>query len=325
MVEVFHEVRRCLRQDGTCWLVIGDSYYSTPTGSLSKKPSRLEGGRTTMRQQVAVHGVGPERIAACKHKDLVGIPWMLAFALRADGWYLRQDIIWSKPNPMPESVTDRCCKSHEHVFLLAKSKHYYFDHESLKEPCVTTINAQARNSKSTPNRGPREGGNGGLQAKALRMREGDLTRTRRDVWRISTQPYKEAHFATFPEELVTLALLAGVSARCCEHCAAPWVRVTEKTRQPTTRSFGKRGEGGQVESRHSGRAYEETTTTTGWRPTCKCRQRIAAHAVVLDPFCGSGTTGAVARRYGLNFIGIDLNKEYLQMARRRIARAEAAR
>lgn len=172
MVEVFREVRRVLRDDGTLWLNLGDSYSSHKGQSQGVDPK--SGARR--------FGLRPndKPMLGFKHKDLIGIPWRVAFALQADGWYLRQDIIWHKPNPMPESVKDRCTKAHEYIFLLSKSERYYFDSEAMKEPVVTT--------KAVGN---------------------DETRNRRSVWSVTTKPYKGAHFATYPPELIRPCILAG--------------------------------------------------------------------------------------------------------------------
>jgi site-specific DNA-methyltransferase (adenine-specific) len=185
MVEVFREVRRVLRDDGTLWLNLGDTYVGATSqhkngGSqghnscIAKKtmggiPS---GGRGDRNRKLYESGLAM--------KQLIGIPWRVAFALQADGWYLRQDIIWHKPNPMPESVKDRCTKAHEYIFLLSKSERYYFDSEAMKEPVVTT--------KAVGN---------------------DETRNRRSVWSVTTKPYKGAHFATYPPELIRPCILAG--------------------------------------------------------------------------------------------------------------------
>ena len=167
LVNIFRSVRNCLSDDGTLWVNIGDSYYNYRPGK----------GQALVQQTVATNKQDlPDKCArrgnkleGLKEKDLIGIPWMLAFALRADGWYLRQDIIWNKPNPMPESVRDRCTKSHEYVFLLSKNQNYYFDVDVIKEP----------------------------------------TRRKRSVWNINKKPYKGSHFAVFPPELITPCILAG--------------------------------------------------------------------------------------------------------------------
>ena len=191
MVEVFREVRRVLRDDGTVWLNLGDSYAANRSYQVSDGKHQSHDFGKSNASRV------PQGL---KQKDLIGIPWRVAFALQADGWYLRQDIIWHKPNPMPESVTDRCTKSHEYIFMLSKSPKYYYDHEAVKEPAVCPRK-----------RGPAEhgdkistNGNAGLS-----RREPTDTRNRRSVWTVPTKPYKGAHFATFPPALIEPCILAG--------------------------------------------------------------------------------------------------------------------
>jgi DNA modification methylase len=209
MVALFREVRRVLADDGTLWLNLGDSYWNNfGGGSSSMTTGNAEAVKQRGRHNVPKH----ENL---KIKDLIGIPWRVAFALQADGWYLRQDIIWAKPNPMPESVTDRCTKSHEYVFLLSKSAKYYYDHVAVRERGVMT----AGDSAGSPQRDTREthgmgGGNGGMvEAKRKLAQElaekGYSTRNRRDVWTITTKPFKGAHFAVMPEALVEPCILAG--------------------------------------------------------------------------------------------------------------------
>lgn len=208
MVEVFREVRRVLRDDGTLWLNIGDSYASGGRGGLGDKCG-LNGSRNNQnesRKAVAVMGRSIPR--GYKPKDLVGIPWMLAFALRADGWYLRSDIIWSKPNPMPESVTDRPTKAHEYLFLLTKSPRYYYDAEAVKEPDKGTDHRRNILHKPEPSGGlltPHQG---------IRTTEGrnGAGRNRRSVWTVATQPFRGAHFAVFPPALIEPCILAGCPA-----------------------------------------------------------------------------------------------------------------
>lgn len=195
MVEVFREVKRVLRDDGTLWLNIGDSYSGSggagnQFGQLEKKGfKKYKQGNTGL-----------------KPKDLIGIPWMLAFTLRADGWYLRQDIIWHKPNPMPESVTDRCTKSHEYIFLLSKSAKYYYDYETIREEIKETnlgfISARARTAS---------GALGGKNQHNMERRDYDEIKgaNKRSVWTVTTKPFKESHFATFPEDLIAPCVLAG--------------------------------------------------------------------------------------------------------------------
>jgi DNA modification methylase len=218
MVEVFQCVRDVLTDDGTLWLNIGDSYAAQRGGShqpaetlAGGKSGKMPDGSMVNRDRHA--GYNPTRNASAiglKHKDLIGIPWMLAFALRADGWYLRQDIIWHKPNPMPESVRDRCTKAHEYIFLLSKSPNYFFDSEAIKEPAVNTKKPgrKIRDTRETHGTG---GGNAGINNLMARYHNGDMPthRNRRSVWEVATVPYKGAHFATFPMELIEPCILAG--------------------------------------------------------------------------------------------------------------------
>jgi DNA modification methylase len=205
IVDVFRGARRALREDGTLWLNLGDSYASSPSGGTGVSGSTLGGSKesqTEFRKSTKHRNVP----AGLKQKDLVGIPWMVAFALRADGWYLRQDIIWHKPNPMPESVTDRCTKAHEYLFLLSKSETYFMDREGLKERAVSKkpsgngYKRGARLSMQNPDGSPRGGDEPWKPA---------AQRNLRSVWTVATQPYDGAHFATFPPRLIEPCILAG--------------------------------------------------------------------------------------------------------------------
>lgn len=283
MVAIFREAHRVLRPDGTLWLNLGDSYAGSWGAQGTPETRTGISRRQTENGQRITSGAGTIRSPGLKPKDLVGIPWRVAFALQADGWWLRQEIVWSKPNPMPESVTDRCTKAHEHIFLLAKSDRYYFDAEAISEPVTgstlerlaqpnlegqegswrvpgkTNGPMKAKVPKRSGNierkppsaRGVPEDGNGALGGSI--PWEG-MTRNKRSVWTVPTMPFKEAHFATFPPALVEPCILAG----CLE--------------------------GGTV----------------------------------LDPFGGAGTTGLVADRLKRNAILIELNPDFADMARRRI-------
>lgn len=313
MVAVFREVWRVLSDDGTLWLNIGDSYAGGGGGNYNKTGVLQAGGQhvTNVRNK-------PDWLenAGIKPKDMMGIPWMLAFALRADGWYLRQDIIWAKPNPMPESVTDRCTKSHEYVFLLSKNKHYFYDHIAIKEPAVYA--GDDRGSRGAPRRGT-----------AMNLMSGVTgeTKNKRDVWTIATKPFKEAHFAVMPEALVEPSVLAGTSEKGkCSECGNPWVRVVESKRlgrseldpsDPRYLPAEYVGDYAANTNRRSVAGYN-STETMGWEPTCQCDAEIVPD-VVLDPFTGSGTVAVVALRHGRNFVGTELNPEYAEIARNRIA------
>lgn len=207
MVNVFREVKRVLRDDGTLWLNLGDSYYNyRPGKGQALVKQTVSNTKQDLPDVCARRG---NKLAGLKEKDLIGIPWRVAFALQADGWYLRQDIIWHKPNPMPESVRDRCTKAHEYIFLLSKSPKYYFDYEAIKEP--------AKEYK-TQDRGP---GNWGVQEIGIPgehksrgrtsgpVGNGSDKRHKRSVWTVATNPYKGAHFATFPPALIEPCILAG--------------------------------------------------------------------------------------------------------------------
>lgn len=229
LVDVFREVKRVLRDDGILWVNIGDSYNSSRAGNVNHSTK------------------------SCKPKDLIGIPWMLAFALRADGWYLRQDIIWAKNNPMPESVKDRCTRSHEYIFMMTKSRKYWFDHEAIQEdtdPKYAKRYNKPFMDKAEQNYPHPQGGHNTGGVKKYNGK-----RNKRDVWNVSVcSTVKEAHFAVFPKDLVEPCILAGCP------------------------------EGGTV----------------------------------LDPFNGSGTTGIVATNNSRNYIGIDLNPEYIEITKRRV-------
>ena len=206
MVEVFRCVWDVLADDGTLWLNIGDSYASFRDGKATPDTTRGESTGTLVPK-----GSAKNRMASTfagtniKHKDLIGIPWRLAFALQADGWYLRQDIIWHKPNPMPESVRDRCTKAHEYIFLLTKQPQYYFDHEAIKEPLAENSDVAYRNKlrkgKQYDSKAPYQ--------KNFPASFDETARNRRSVWKVSTKPYKGAHFATFPPDLIQPCILAG--------------------------------------------------------------------------------------------------------------------
>jgi DNA modification methylase len=270
MVEVFREVKRVLRKDGTLWLNLGDSYIANKIGGLSQKPSLITGGRDT---QLKASYRPDKKADGLKPKDLVGIPWRVAFALQADGWYLRSDIIWGKPNPMPESVTDRPTKAHEYIFLLSVSPRYYYDAAAIREESVyagtntgvgfghgTDKELRKRKRVTDKQRGHsrRHAGFNDRWGQMTKEEQASMGRNKKTVWIVATRPFTEAHFATFPPKLIVPCILAGCP------------------------------EGGMV----------------------------------LDPFAGAGTTLWVAEQLDRNSIGIELNPEYCEIIRRRMARIE---
>jgi len=256
LVSVFMECRRVLKKEGTMWIVIGDSYAGSGRGWSGKND--LYSRKTQPKASFANEFSKPHKIAGYKNKDLIGIPWMLAFALRNSGWFLRQDIIWNKPNPMPESVRDRCTKAHEYIFLFAKSARYYFNYPAMLEPAKWDGRAKniyhgstkyGSSNSSLTNQQIHKGGK--RWANSI---DGIPARNRRSVWTVPTRGFKGAHFATFPPDLIRPCIEAG----------------------------------------------------------------CPSDGVVLDPFMGAGTTALIARELGRNYVGIELNSEYVRLAEERL-------
>ena len=274
LVEIFRESKRVLKKEGTCWLNLGDSYVSGKSRYSSNEQTLSGKGRGEPGQ-----GKKPDLYyhPFLKDKDLAGIPWRVDFALQADGWYLRQDIIWNKPNVMPESVKYRCTKNHEYIFLLAKSQNYYFDIEAIKEKSVYTDNRLGK-GRHTYN-GKRQGEKGTGVAAVISVTE---MRNKRSVWTITTKPFKDAHFATFPEDLVVPMIKASCPEFVCKKCG----KAREK--------------------------IKEIGLTD-----CGCNAGFGG-GICLDPFFGSGTTGVVAKKLNRNYLGIELNPAYVKMAEKRL-------
>lgn len=382
MVDVFREIRRVLRSDGTCWLNIGDSYAGSGNGWQKEDSSSiarpwLESGRPGDDKGRPPGYISSRQPNGIKPKDLVGIPWMVAFALRADGWWLRSETIWAKPAPMPESVTDRPTRSHEQIFLLTKSDRYFYDQNAVRQPLKqSSIDRLSQNVDGQEGSARANGGaksNGKMKAACfggrLKSKINDQTRLAsgnewsqdveqganlRDVWTINTEGFKDAHFAVFPPEIPRRAILAGTSERgACGECGAPWLRVVEKAGgSPDSWHGSKFDDGKNLEihpttqkresvksaqlpesdrfrrlqvntnaARDAGADHDHPFSaqlqTVGWKPSCR-HEGDPIPATVLDPFCGSGTTGLVALRHGRAFIGIELNADYVAMAEKRI-------
>lgn len=365
MVLVFREVRRVLRVDGTCWLNIGDSYASngghTDTKCNDRRGQynigrRPEHSMRSFRQGKDCDPKRGERAAGqpiratsgLKPKNLCLIPFRLALALQTAGWWVRSDIIWNKPNPMPESCTDRPTKAHEYVFLLTKSESYFYDHEAIKEQSVSdhdsgnkqrkpgceVIAGASHVGRSIPwTNGkhsiadPQSPGRRMVESVAKCRARGanhenpfGAARNKRSVWTINPEPFPEAHFATFPQKLVEPCILAGTSARgCCPHCGAPWERVVEKEgQQPCPeRNNGGRADGLGLPAKWHDRNNPTIIKTVDWIPTCKCADNKPIPCTVLDPFGGSGTTGKVAIEHGRRAILIELKPDYVDLIRRR--------
>ena len=330
MVEVFREVRRVLRSDGTLWLNISDCYCSKGKGG--KDVNRTKYSKDIPRGS-SRWGGGNNEVSGLKNKDLIGISWMLAFALQSDGWYIRSNCIWNKPNPMPESVNDRPTSSYENIFLLTKSEKYFYDSEAVKNPALTTQAKCGKNSRANISRVPNDTRKQDAIQKGTYLCFNDRyehsgMRNLRNVWNIPTSPYPEAHFATFPQNLVKIPLKASTSQHgCCAQCGAPWKRIVERTRSFESGSgrsgnlpIGKNGahlQGGG-ETLDIRRGSVQHTKTLGWKPTCDCGCKEVEPCIVLDPFSGAGTTAMVAVRMGCRAIGIELNTEYVKMSEQRI-------
>lgn len=345
LVEVFREVRRVLRDDGTLWVNIGDSYASSGRGgNPTFASSTLAGGHAT--QDAARIARSRMPAAGLKPKDLIGIPWMVAFALRADGWFLRQEVVWSKPNAMPESVRDRCTKAHESVFLFAKSREYFFDAQAIAEPVAGDPEAsrnrwdrddrdvpgqkpQKRTSRSgNKERKPRPGPESSSSHQCGSVPWEGSSRNRRSVWSIPTRPFSGAHFATMPAELAELCIRAGTSERGrCPDCGARWTRQTSPALDVghtgiTDTAYESRSTAGRLAklrqaAREQGTEYTGARVTTGWARGCGCRP-LPVPDVVLDPFGGAGTTGLVADGLQRDAILVELNPEYVGIAERRL-------
>jgi DNA modification methylase len=328
LVAILRKLRRVLRADGTLWLNLGDCY-------ASPCPRFRRNGVGPGSLPNSTRAVRPPRLAsALKEKDLVGVPWRVALALQTDGWYLRSDIVWAKPNNIPESVRDRPTRAHEYLFLLTKSPHYFYDADAVREQSVSTHGS----------------GNGFQRAARLRYRDAnggrgsdqpwEVTgwRNRRTIWPIPTRGYGGAHPATFPPALVEPCILAGTSAKgCCSRCGAPWERIVE--RGDPLRAW-QQACGGDATGQYRGRARKAYTAAgaqdasavkariltgmrerkmVGWRPTCACAAGAPIPCVVLDPFAGVATTGLVARQWGRAFVGIELSRAYIELARKRLS------
>lgn len=328
MVAVFNEVRRVLKKEGTLWLNLGDSYNGSG-GAGSKeyaKNNHTEFGKEFDMGRYQP----PKKVNGLKAKDLIGIPWLVAFALRSSGWYLRQDIIWSKPNPMPESVTDRCTKAHEYVFLLSKSEQYYYDNVAIQE----LANYDGRND--TMMKGSKKysvatlPGSDAVNSMALNGHErwnknaaGEMIRNKRSVWTVTTRPYSEAHFATFPERLIIDMIKAGCPEFVCSKCGVAREMVVEKEfvgdsnkrKSPTGKDFGQprintNTGNGMIIAKEVSRQLSDCGCNAGFSP-----------GIVLDPFMGAGTTALVARKLGRNYIGFEINPDYIKIANKRLKMA----
>jgi DNA modification methylase len=344
MVEVFREVRRVLRADGTCWINEGDSYSNGGKGYRDP-------GQSTMNNPAAYAGLeepgSRPNPPGLKPKDLCLIPFRLALALQADGWWVRDIIVWRKPAPMPESIRDRCTKSWEPILMLSKSERYFFDGVAIAEP----LTCPDEGGRKTP---PKFGGANKFTGarEHSRLHSGNEytgtptgTRNRRNVWTLPPMPTPHAHFASFPLELPELCIMAGTSERgVCPQCGAPWTRIVERAKSgdwhpdagakkaginriaKNSRTLEQAAQRRMIENTVKARAAGgdhdnpfASPATLGWQAACD-HDRDPIPATVLDPFAGIGTTGLACAKIGREFIGIELNADYIRIAAERMRR-----
>lgn len=321
LVKVFAEVRRVMRDDATLWINCGDSYAAHGAGGAGKELAYQGGDIISRKARKPPPGLKP--------KDLIGIPWTLAFALRDDGWYLRSEIIWHKPSPMPESVGDRPTKAHEQLFLLTKRAKYYYDAQAIKEPVQQSSLARVAQNDGNPKwDGIRERGFPGANPQTMNIARmvDPAGRNRRSVWTIAAESFSGSHFAVMPTKLVAPCVLAGTSERgCCPSCGSPWLRATEKSRTATRPAKVSKVAGREIleVGNRDRERHVSTSRTTGWRQGCECPGHEPIPCLVLDPFSGAGTVVMVANQLGRRGLGIELNPEYVEMSRRRITAPEA--
>lgn len=365
-VLIFREVRRVVRHDGLLWLNLGDTYCTKPSGKSLAGSTLQSGNQQLVQTRSARPSRGHLTADSVKDKDLIGIPWRVALALQADGWYLRAAIPWIKGSAMPESVSDRPTTAHEYVFLLSKSDSYYYDMDSVRRPSRQTTVERDRYSRVTAGKdGPYavshdhettshpDGRNRRTSDWFLESLD-ELRAVQRDflshldsvrdqggmlldetgnplAFLINPQPFKGAHFAVFPPRLIEPMILASTSRRgCCLVCRSPWRRITERYR---TQDGERRDDIGAWRNTDPGSPigaqgvghwrFATVSRTLGWEPSCSCLPSDPQPCLVLDPFVGSGTTPQVATALGCYAVGLDLNRDYIAMARTRLERPHA--
>ena len=323
MVQVGRGIQRVLRDDGCLWLNLGDSFASQG-GSASIEQKVASGAGTGNSLKIPVPQRKPP--AGLKAKDLCGIPWRVAFALQADGWYLRMDNVWAKGNPMPEPVTDRPVKSHEYVFMLTKEQRYWYDAEAIKEGLS---DATLKDLASRQKPGCHDGDTkqfGKMAGLGAGPRVKGQTRHKLSVWQINTTGFPGGHFAVFPVELARTCILASCPPKVCAECGKPWERIVQRG---NSKHHCRPGCGCGADQKHGKQNWDDgweqygnytdtSIPTDEFEPKCKCDAETIP-GTVLDPFSGAGTCGVVCRDLGLNYIGIELNPSYANMSRQRIA------
>jgi DNA modification methylase len=350
-VAIFERLKRVLRDDGTFWLNLGDKSCGSGAGNQGEtlyRMGRRHSQRSIMRETQTATGL--------KNKDLMGLPWRVALALQAAGWYLRLDCIWNKPNPMPESCVDRPTKAHEYFFLLSKRPRYYYDIEATKEKASENTHLRVPKNpagwaptgtgrKDTKNDGRYQHATAGRYRVKQNVSfsaavSGNLVskRNKRSVWTVVTQAFKGNHFATFPPNLIRPCIRAGTSIHgCCADCGAPYQRIVAKGKPDVAHQ---RACGGDANGHYNGKSVKDYDSagaqdasetkarilagmceriTTGWQKTCRCKTAERVPATVLDPFGGAFTTGMVALQEGRNALMLEINPEYIALGNERCA------
>ncbi len=311
IADVFDKVWNVLHNSGTVWLNIGDTWYGGGKPGYEKENSKQTTNPGSIQRASKNHDIK----SYLKPKDKCLIPHRVAIEMQKRGWYLRNTIVWKKPSPFPESVSDRPTKSHEYIFLFSKQKTYFYDQEAIKEP------------SSKNNHGERKIREGKYITGSRRndTNTGIVTdkRNKRDVWEVPHHGFSDAHFAVFPVELIEPCVLAGSSKKgVCSECRAPYERIVEKEES----EWEKRKENGEplrygldgATKVGAGNFKNRSKINEHWKKTCDCSSSETNRSVVLDPFSGAGTTGIAALKHGRRYIGIDLKKEYNEMAKKRI-------
>lgn len=330
LTDIFREVRRVLKSTGTLWVNIGDSYAGSgkagnPDNTYYENHTQFNKNEINDRKGIPNKGYPQMGV---KPKDLIGIPWMLAFSLRSDGWYLRQDIIWAKAvsgdvrmgGAMPESITDRCSKSHEYIFMLSKSPKYYYNQEAIKEPIKESTKKRYQTGWNGNEKRDYPGSSHNNFSKFMGSEKAQQmdTGNRRDVWFVKTKPFSEAHFAVFPEKLIIPIIKAGVPNKVCSKCGVPYSYVIEREVEHNRKN-----------DRKDAKVRPDTLerVPSNWKPrkvkgeyytpNCDCDTSTEA-GIVLDPFFGAGTTGVIAKREGVYYVGIEKYQKYIDIAEKRI-------
>ncbi|MFH1833910.1 MAG: site-specific DNA-methyltransferase [bacterium] len=315
VVDFFREVKRVLRKDGSVWLNMGDTYTQGGRGSAGAS-FKGWGVRKYQNAGPAMDAVGGViKVEGMGRKQLIGVPWRVALALQDDGWLLRTEVIWDKPNATPESVPDRPQRSHEYLFLLSRSTKYYYDKYAVTCPVTGSAHPRGAGVHPKAETAPDHTRSNSSFSSAVR----DLVdrRLMRTVWSIPTQPCPNAHFATFPEDLVAPCVMLSTPPMCCGVCGKPWKRLVKVA---YTNPGGRTTNGPRARERSERRSFEKrlerSIETVGWEPVCRHRDP-SGRSIVLDPFFGTGTVGRVAEDHGRNWIGFELNPDYEKFWRRR--------